>query len=69
MVLTRGYLANRFMAERLERYTGTLHGEKERKKAFLQEVKKVAPSTLRKHYLLANFEKRYIEQGYIPRNL
>ena len=71
----RGYLANRFMAERLERYTGVLHGEKERKKAFLQEVKKVAkkvghlPSTLRKHYLLPNFEKRYIEQGYVPRNL
>lgn len=68
----RGYLANRFMVQALDKYKGRLCGEKERKKAFLIEVKKVAgkvghqPATLRKHYLLPNFEDNYVKYGHLP---
>lgn len=71
----RGYLANRFMVERLKGFQGELQGPKERKKVFLKEVKAVSKkvghtkATLRKHYLLPKLETNYIERGILPRVL
>jgi DNA topoisomerase-1 len=69
----RGYLANRFIVRDLRRFSGMLHGEKERHKVFLASVRRVAskvghqPATLRKHYLLPNLENNYIKYGQLPR--
>jgi len=68
----RGYQSNKLMTQALSKWKGRVKGEKERKKVFLAEVKKVAgkvghqPATLRKHYLLPNFEDNYVKHGRLP---
>lgn len=66
----RGYAANRFVIELLKN-TEQLKEESDRKKRFIEVVKRVAekvghgPTTLRTHYLLSNLEKEYVENNRI----
>lgn len=64
----RGYNSNRLMIMKLKE-KGTIVDEKERKKIFNEELKKVAakighkPATLRTHYLLPEIEESFYKNG------